>query len=699
MRRSNFARKPRGNVKTKYFPLSGGLNQVDAPLDKPPGMALFAVNYELLTRDGYRRVDGIERYDGQPLASEASYWVLNYDAGTTAILEGDIVTGAISGVTGEVLLDQVGSVASGYIVLTNVTGVYQNNEGLEVSAAKVAVADGVSVIRNAPTPALDAIHAQDAIETQRAKILQVGSANGSGPVRGVNVFNGDIYAFRDNTGATECLMWKSTAAGWVQQSLGNRVAFTTGTAAFVEGETLTQTGTTATINRVVLQSGDWSTSDAAGYLIIGTVTSGPYAAGVATSASGSATLSGVEVANTIVAGGRFEFRNDNFFATTFTKRMYGVSGVDYAFEWDGSVFVPIITGNVVDTPTHLEVNELHLALVFANGSLQNSATGLPYQWAGGGAAEIGVGDDIIGLQKEVGGPMVVLCRNRIRALYGKNTADSPWDLKPISSEAGGIEWTMARLGETRYLDDRGFMSLNAVQEFGDFTTASYSQLIEPTFKTLKATVLSTVINKTKSQIRTFFEDGVAIIATFNDKQLSGFTTASYVDLNGNLMEAFCTANGEDASGYEISFIGSSTGYVYKLDSGTSFDGGPVKSLLKLSYDHQGSPAYNKQYKKVTIEADGSDGAILKYNITLDYNSGKAPSGITKETTLSSGSTVWNNISWNLFNWTSSDITQIEGDVTGVGRNISIEIASEDTYVDPHTLYGVTYHYILRKLVR
>ena len=53
MRRSNLARKPRGNIATKPFALKGGLNLVDSPLNIPNGMAIVADNYEVLTRDGY----------------------------------------------------------------------------------------------------------------------------------------------------------------------------------------------------------------------------------------------------------------------------------------------------------------------------------------------------------------------------------------------------------------------------------------------------------------------------------------------------------------------------------------------------------------------------------------------------------------------------------------------------------------------
>jgi hypothetical protein len=563
-----------------------------------------------------------------------------------------------------------------------------------------AVADGSAIERGAPSPELNAAYAILAIESARAAIGKVGAADSSGPIRGTHEYMSEQYAFRDNAAADACLMYKESATGWVLQDLGNRVVFSLGTAEVVDGETLTQTGTTSTILRVVLQSGTFTGGDAAGYLIIGAVTSGPYtAATVATTAGGSLTTDGAEAANTMAAGGRYEFANDNFFGSTKTLRMYGVNGVSEAFEWDGTVFVPIITGNVVDAPHHLVINEFHLQMAFQNGSLQNSATGTPYIWAGGGANEIGVGHNIVGLKKEVGQVLIVLCRERTFGLYGKNTVASPWDLRPITEESGGIEWTMQRLGKTRYLDDRGFMSMQAVQEFGDFADTAYSQIIEPLVTAKKTIAVSSIIVRKKHQLRTFFSDGTAIVATFNNKKLAGFTAMTYLNDAGSSIPVLCTSNGEDSNGSETLFFGSSDGYLYQMDSGPSFDGSAVDATLVLSYINQGMPAHDKEYKKVTIEADGSSGVVLSYSISYDYASGREPTGVSHTKVIEGSGSYWDAANWDEFAWAAEDFTQIEGDLDGTARSISLQISSSSTYTEPYTLYAATFHYIKRKLVR
>lgn len=106
------------------------------PLAIPDGALIEAINFEAIAQGGYRRVDGYERFDGQPLASLASYWLLNFTSGSIQMPEGCKVFGLTSGATGVLLLDAIldsgawDGTAVGHIIITNVTGSFQDAEGL-----------------------------------------------------------------------------------------------------------------------------------------------------------------------------------------------------------------------------------------------------------------------------------------------------------------------------------------------------------------------------------------------------------------------------------------------------------------------------------------------------------------------------------------------------------------------------------------
>ncbi|MGK7534763.1 hypothetical protein, partial [Salmonella enterica] len=71
-------------------------------------------------------------------------------------------------------------------------------------------------------------------------------------------------------------------------------------------------------------------------------------------------------------------------------------GVNKAFEFDGTNYIPIRTGMATDTPLHVIVHRFYLMLSF-RGSVQVSAIGAPYSWTVVlGAAEIATGDDVTG---------------------------------------------------------------------------------------------------------------------------------------------------------------------------------------------------------------------------------------------------------------------------------------------------------------
>ena len=90
----------------EYVQLEGGLDVVTSPLKIPGGKMTGCRNFEIDQYGGYRRVDGYERFDGQPAPSSATYQYLPATI-SGALVSGNILTGLISGATGTVffLLD------------------------------------------------------------------------------------------------------------------------------------------------------------------------------------------------------------------------------------------------------------------------------------------------------------------------------------------------------------------------------------------------------------------------------------------------------------------------------------------------------------------------------------------------------------------------------------------------------------------
>jgi len=686
---------------TSAAALVGGMDLITPALQTIPGRAIAGVNYEPHPR-GYRRKEGFERFSGLPKPSEAEYYVLNFDAGVTEVAADDVVTGATSGATGTALVVAVvetgtygGSDAAGYVILTAVTGTFEDNENLQVSAATVSVANGLAVLSGALTDTLDTTWQRAAIERARGLIAVV---PGSGVMRGVWVYKGVTYAFRDNAGATACVLHKATAAGWVAQDLGLQVSFTGGgTYEVAEGDTITgaTSAATATVERIVLDSGTWAGGDAAGRLILSGQTGTFVSENLDVGANPNvATIAGDSAAIALLPGGTYEFVTHNFFGASDLQRMYGVDGVNPAFEWDGSIFVPILTGMTTDTPTHIAAHKQHLFVSYLGGSVQHSALGEPSSFSVvSGAAEIGIGQDITAFLSSVSGVLTIFGRNSVNMLYGNDSSD--WDLRPLSEEAGAIAKTAKMLGSPYYLDDRGIRSLNTTQAFGDFRLGTITNDVEPIFATKKLTnitAMDSVRVRTKDQYRLFWSDGTGLTIYFGRKH----PEVMPFDLGKTV---YCVCSAENSVGDEIMFFGSDDGFIYELDKGTSFDGSKVEAYLRLPFNSVGSPTLKKRFHKVTLEVDAAATTSLGLTAEYSYADPDQPPSREQAFSVQGEGGFWNELLWNQFYWSAPVHGRAEAYVDGVGLNIGVAVISDAIYEEPHILHGMIVNYSKRGIKR
>lgn len=674
--------------------LRGGLNLVTPAIATPAGNCIAAMNYEPEVR-GYSRMAGIERFDGRPKPSKASYWLVNFDAGSIAVTAGQTVTGATSGATGVAV--QAGTLltgsygagnAAGYLVLYGVTGTFQDNENLQVSASTVCVANGIAIERGADNDTDDTAWIRAAITATRSVIQKV---PGSGPVRGVWVYGGALYAFRDNAGATACIMHKSTSSGWVAQDLGKIVKFATGTAAFKELETLTRGGVTSIIRRVILTSGTWVGGDAAGYLVISNITGGSYTAGAATSASGAATLTGAETANALPAGGRYSFVNHNFYGAGKTERMYAANGVSKAFEWDGAYFAPISTGlsDVLDIPNRITKFANHLFLGYVNGEIQFSGIGEPLSFlTSSGAGSFTFGSEVTDMTETASTALVIFGRRKISYLSG--TDATTFVLTTLSDEAGAIAWTAQVMDSPMYQDDAGIRRMSSTQAFGNWRLGTITEAIGPLFDGKRASGITPVASlraKAKDQYRVFFSDKSGVIVYLGRKPQECMTF-EYP------FQVVCTCSGalDSLAGEEQLFAGSDDGWVYQLDSGTSYDGEEIQAYILFPFNAVGSPMQKKRFHRTVLEMDAPPETVIGLAVEYGYGDPDQPAGIEQLFNISGGGAFWNVSRWNEFYWSAQVQGIASADIEGIGRNAAVGVLSNSIWTAPHTLSAISLYF-------
>lgn len=681
--------------------LRGGLDLVSPKMAVAPGRVIAGQNY-VPDESGYVRLSGIERFDGRPKPHEAEVYEVTFDLGSLDPPVGTVIAGVTSGTTARIAAASIvdtgsfaTSDAAGKFIVYDLSGSFTYHEVIEVRSTSLIQANAfqLDAFQSSGVPGTAratgaGIAAQpesvaQGIEWRRAAIELrrevIGPVPGSGPVRGVWALNGDVYAIRDNEAATAGGLWKATATGWAAQALGHILRFTTGTAAFEEGETVTGGTSTATgtVRRVVVESGDWATNDAAGFLVI-TVTSGTFqAAETITSASGSATASGAQAAITLPAGGRYDFTNANFYGAPSLTRMYGVNGVGRAFEFDGTTFTPIYTGlsDALDKPKHVAVYKNHLFLSYAGGSILFSGIGEPLDFStSAGAGELAFGNEVTGMLGAAATALVLFGRSKIEYLVGNDAQD--FQLLPLADDAGALEWTAQMAGAPTYVDDSGVRQMSTTQAFGDWRSGTLTRAVEPLFRAKRrsgALPLAAMRVRARDQYRLFFDDRTGLVIFLGRESPEVMPIAIPFDLS-------CAVSVDDADGYEVLFGGTETGYVVEFDAGTSFDGTPVDATMTLGFIAAGNVAQKKRFHRAAVFASEGIGTSIAIGATFDYGEADEPVMPAEETVIdSSGEAV--------------------AYLDGFGRAVSLTLSSSATYEDPHALGAVTINITPRGIKR
>lgn len=681
------------NVKTQvgYVQFKGGLDLASPALSIPPGSASDSINYEPGIYSGYKSIDGFERYGGNPSPSDAVYYhTVATFSGVPVV--GNTITGSTSAATGVICR------IDGFVLsLTKVTGTF---------VIETFTGGGGGTLTTAPvrggyaTGYDDAVSLNAAADIYRADITTV---NGARAIRGVNVYKGVVYAFVDNAGATACEMFKSTSSGWAAVALGRELSFTSGgTYVPAEGNTITGeiSGATAVLTRIALESGTYAGGDAAGKYIFASQTGTFQAETVKVGATlNIANIAGNASAITLVKSGRYEFVNYNFTGSTDTLRMYGCDGVNRAFEFDGTVFVPIKTGMTTDTPLHIAAHKKMLFLSF-RGSSQNSGIGTPYKWtAVSGAAEIAIGDTITGYLVQAGDTLAIFARNSSYQLLGSSTAD--FVLKPLSPDSGAIAYSLQNLENKAYgLDDKGIVESMRTQSYGNFDSGTVSQNVQALIAAIRSKVVASSVYYTRNQYRIYANDGTGIIMTTNGNKVVGIMAFDYNSgRTTSLVNVTCVVSGEDSTGKDVIFFGADNGFVYQADKGSSFDGEAIQRYLRMPFNNLKLPRHFKEYTRAELEMTCIGYSAIRFQPEFSYSDNNIQGHLTVEETAQGTGGYWDAAIWEQFFYDAELVNSPEFLITGSGTNLALIFYSSNDLDLGHILQGMLINYIIRTISR
>ncbi len=674
------------------FMLDGGLDMASIPAMAKPGRLISARNFEPDTNGGYRRIAGIERFDGRTRPSTVDYTVIE---GTVLgpLVVGDIITGVTSGAIGQVIAIVSATQFVATVVGTFVAETY-NVGGSPYGVITTTQVDGAGDM------SLHAEYKALAADVYRGDITTV---PGSGSCRGVLYYLDKVYAFRDNAAATACVMHEATTSGWSAVSFGKELQFDAAVGEIFDDDIVVglTSGATGTVKRSLLRTGTWSVNGV-GTLVFDAI-SGTFQDNEAIQVDGATkvTANGVATNITLLPGGKFEFKLLNFNGADGVERIYCADGVNLLGEWDGTRWVPIRTGAATDTPKFVTGFKQHLVIGMGS-SVMTSGTTTPYTWTVlAGASELATGQTITGLVTEVGddqsGAMLVLTEDKAFVLYGNDTSD--FNLVEHSPNSGGRAYTAQNLGITHYLNARGITQIIASQAFGNFQIAVLSNDIQTLIDQKFGLELTSCVLKGSNQYRLFFSDGTGIIGKVVQGQTSA-TLKNYLPFDygtDKVMNTVYSATGSD--GVERIFGAATNGYIYELERGTSLDGNAMPFHIMTHFHNSGSLRLRKNYHRTIVQLEAESFAEMQLGYSLSYGKSGISQTLQQSADVIGGGSFWNQITDYAQVWGSPYVQEINFKTPGNGNSISIVIAGSSSKSGRFTLQTCTPFYKPNRLER
>ena len=161
----------------------------------------------------------------------------------------------------------------------------------------------------------------------------------------------------------------------------------------------------------------------------------------------------------------------------------------------------------------------------------------------------------------------------------------------------------------------------------------------------------------------------------------------------------CTWSVENELGVEEVFFGSDDGFVYQMEKGDSFDGALMEYYFRLPFAHLKYPRHVKRWFKAVLDVDAVIAPVLQWAIEFDYASNKKAPAQTQDygENIYTGGGIWGQAVWGAFIWGAQIVGQATAKLWGSGVNMSLLVRGESNYEPVHSIFGVSYHYSIRRI--
>ena len=340
------------------------------------------------------------------------------------------------------------------------------------------------------------------------------------------------------------------------------------------------------------------------------------------------------------SAGRYNFVNFNFDGT---DKMIMVDGANLASVFDNSSVTDVSASGRPADPKFVEIFRSHAFYAGMSASPQELIFSVPFDednfTSGSGAGSIKVDEPIVGI-KVFRENLFVFCEDSIFKVGGSSSSD--FAVVPVTRAIGCVDgFSIQEIsGDLIYLAPDGLRTIAGTERIGDVELGTISKQIQPRLDNIDKDRISSVVIRAKSQYRLFFPDDSG--GTTSSPGLLGVIKAGvdggvgweYADVRG-IKPAYCTSG--FISGVETVLHGGYDGYVYKQETGNTFDGTNIAAIYRGPDYTMGDAGIRKMMQRIIWNYDNEGAVNSNFRIRYDFNSSETPQ--PNQYTLNTGAAV------------------------------------------------------------
>jgi len=244
--------------------------------------------------------------------------------------------------------------------------------------------------------------------------------------------------------------------------------------------------------------------------------------------------------------------------------------------------------------------------------------------AADGAGSLNVASDVTGLAV-FRDQLIIFTTDSIKRLTGNTTSD--FQVSPITDRIGCVSGdTIQEVGgDIMYLAPDGIRLLSATDRIGDFGLDIASDPIAKDASTFlgSASNFTSVLLREKAQYRIFAyieseqnEVAKGLIATkFVAQGASGISWSTTFGIKAYIADSRYSGTAETIAFANVD------GYIYIMDTGSSFDGANIDAIYESPFMPISDPQLRKSFYKMTLYAEPTGPMNIGLNVKYDFDTG------------------------------------------------------------------------------